>query len=65
LERPTPNEHARIELGINVASVGIESNRLFGGWDRIPDLACYREWPRPIQTGGEIAETFAKKESGV
>src|SRR5258708_15178974 len=64
LDRPTPIENPRVELGVNgrIAGIRIDSKsyREIFLWDRVTDLARDRDWSDPGQRVRKIAEPFAE-----
>ena len=55
-----PDQDARIELGIDVAAVGIDADSRTRAGDRVADLTRDRERPRPAHARRKIAEAFAE-----
>src|SRR5579862_164066 len=58
LKRGAPGKHAWIELGVDVAAVGIIGDCLRRTRNGVADLAGHRECPRPAD--GQVAEAFAE-----
>jgi hypothetical protein len=60
LQRDAPDQDARIEFGVDIASIGIDGDGRARAGDRVAELSGQREWPRPIQARGQVAETLPK-----